>query len=107
MGTADPQIPPRFAMRVLPIVMLSRYISFSFFALLIWDMLLTLKDEVRSPCLLRRVTKFALTPSKVQLIWPARWTVIKGMFLINRYGVPVMMTLGFISKLIWGIEAAL
>ena len=39
------------AIRVLTIAMLSRHISFSFFALLIWDMLLTLKDEVRWPCL--------------------------------------------------------
>jgi hypothetical protein len=100
MDTAG--LPPllRGATHRLTVAMLSRYISFSFFALLVWDMLLTLKDEVHWPCLLRHVTEIALIPSKVQLIWPARWTVIKGMFLINRYGVPVMMTLGFASKLI-------
>jgi len=107
MDTVDSAQNLRSAINRLTIATLSRYISFSFFALLIWDMLLTLKDEVRSPYLLRRLIGIPLTPSKVQLIWPARWTVIKGIFLVNRYGVPVMIVLGFTSKLFCGIAAAL
>jgi hypothetical protein len=55
VDTADPPISLHGAIRGLTITMLSRHIAFSFFALLIWDMLLTLKDEVRWPCLLRHV----------------------------------------------------
>ena len=43
------------------VAMLTRYISFSLYALLIWDMLLTLKDEVRSPYLLGRLPEIVLT----------------------------------------------
>ncbi len=43
MGTTNSPIKPEVAI----ITMFSRYISFSFSTLLVWDMLLTLKDEVR------------------------------------------------------------
>ena len=82
------------------VAMLTQNISYSFFTLLIWDMLLTLKDEVRRPYLLvQLLLKLHLNLTKVHLIWPARWTVIKWVFLVNRYGIPVLIALGFPCEL--------
>jgi len=43
-----------------------RYLLYAAFALMIWDHLLTFQREI-------------------QLVWRARWTVIKALFLFNRY----------------------
>ncbi|KAH7926767.1 hypothetical protein BV22DRAFT_1194100 [Leucogyrophana mollusca] len=44
-----------------------RIMGLSSYSLLIWDYLLTLNDEIR-------------------LIWPSRWSTVKILFLLNRYG---------------------
>ncbi|KAG8742328.1 hypothetical protein FRC12_015394 [Ceratobasidium sp. 428] len=51
----------------------SRYLSAAGYVLLLYDYLLTLPDEVR-------------------LIWPTSWSLVKVLFLINRYTVPVFLT---------------
>ncbi|KAF8599788.1 hypothetical protein BDV93DRAFT_609081 [Ceratobasidium sp. AG-I] len=52
----------------------SRYLSAAGYVLLLYDYFLTLPDEVR-------------------LIWPTDWSLVKILFLINRYTVPVFLTI--------------
>ena len=56
MNTTKSSITLDEAISGLTVTMLSRHISFSFFALLIWDMLLTMKDEVRLPGRVTEIT---------------------------------------------------
>ncbi|KAG8825882.1 hypothetical protein FRC19_010277 [Serendipita sp. 401] len=49
-----------------------RYVNYASFTFMVWDMLLTLPDEVK-------------------YIWKARWTVIKVVFLSNRYVTPIIL----------------
>ncbi|KAG8806561.1 hypothetical protein FRC17_004924, partial [Serendipita sp. 399] len=49
-----------------------RYVNYAAFTFMLYDMLLTLADEVK-------------------YIWRARWTVIKVVFLINRYVTPIIL----------------
>lgn len=51
---------------------ISTSVTYAAFALMIWDMLLTMGDEVA-------------------FVWPARFTLIKGLFLFNRYVSPVVL----------------
>ncbi|CEL53936.1 hypothetical protein RSOLAG1IB_06718 [Rhizoctonia solani AG-1 IB] len=52
----------------------SRYLSAAGYVLLLYDHLLTLQDEVK-------------------LIWPGPWSLVKILFLINRYSVPLVLTI--------------
>lgn len=54
----------------------ARYVSTAFIALLFWDHAITLEDEIA-------------------LIWPAKFGVVKAIFLFNRYGVPLWLAIGF------------
>ncbi|KAG8688355.1 hypothetical protein FRC08_011481 [Ceratobasidium sp. 394] len=51
----------------------SRYVSAAGYVLLLYDYFLTLPDEVK-------------------LIWPTSWSLVKILFLINRYTVPIFLT---------------
>ncbi|KAG9125541.1 hypothetical protein FRC07_007193 [Ceratobasidium sp. 392] len=52
----------------------SRYLSAAGYVLLLYDYFLTLPEEVR-------------------LIWPTSWSLVKVLFLINRYSVPIFLTI--------------
>lgn len=52
----------------------SRYLSAAGYVLLLYDYFLTLPEEVK-------------------LIWPTPWSLVKALFLINRYSVPIFLTI--------------
>ncbi|QRV75585.1 hypothetical protein RhiJN_03600 [Ceratobasidium sp. AG-Ba] len=54
----------------------ARYVSVAFIALLLWDHVITLGDEIA-------------------LIWPAKFGIVKAIFLFNRYIVPLWLAVGF------------
>jgi len=56
-----------------------RYLLYSALGLMLWDHMLTFQTEV-------------------QLVWRARWTVIKALFLFNRYITSVVIAVNAASK---------
>ncbi|PVF95006.1 hypothetical protein CPB86DRAFT_875990 [Serendipita vermifera] len=66
-------------LRAAAVVRASRAFNFAWFTAMVWDMILTL-------------------PREVALIWNSRWTIVKVLFLLNRYITPIIIAVNLWSK---------
>ncbi|KZT37381.1 hypothetical protein SISSUDRAFT_1062842 [Sistotremastrum suecicum HHB10207 ss-3] len=65
---------------VLSQMSVSRNMAYSGFTVMIYDWVLTLPDEIK-------------------LIWPARWSTVRVIFLVNRYLLPLLLS---VDIYVWG-----
>ncbi|EJU02544.1 hypothetical protein DACRYDRAFT_106615 [Dacryopinax primogenitus] len=66
--------------QTLHTVFLSRYISLAGYSVLLLDLIITL-------------------PHEMSVVWPARWSIVKILFLITRYSVPPVITANIVGIL--------